>query len=231
MRNKAVTREQIQDLDRLAIKKYGIPSIVLMENAGRAVAEEILKDRASRALLKKYRNPKVCIFCGLGNNAGDGFVAARYLLNAGLQTKIFLIGRASQLKADAATHYRILKNCGYGISEISSVNRSVQLAVAQADLLVDAIFGVGLNREIGEPYRGIIQALNHSKKRIIAVDVPSGLDATTGKIHGICIKAYKTVTFSLAKTGFFKHDGPLYIGKVVVADIGVPKLKIDYDGN
>jgi NAD(P)H-hydrate epimerase len=82
---------------------------------------------------------------------------------------------------------------------------------------------VGLNREVGQPHRGIIKALNSSKKPILAVDVPSGLDATTGEIHGSCIKAYKTVTFSFPKTGFYQKEGPSYIGKLVVADIGIPQ--------
>lgn len=216
MKNKAITAKQIQNLDRKAIEQYGIPSIVLMENAGRAVTEETLKD------FKKTRKLKVGIFCGLGNNAGDGFVAARHLLNKGIEAKVFLIGRAGQLKADAAVNYRILKNCGRKISEISEFNKPVQKAVAQADIIIDAIFGVGLNREITEPFKSIIQSLNRSGKRILAVDVPSGLNATTGKIYGVCIKAHKTVTFSFPKTGFFRNRGPLYIGKVVVVNIGIP---------
>ena len=213
MKNRAVTAKQIQHLDQRAIKKLGIPSVVLMENAGRAVAQEILKDRAK----------KVCIVCGIGNNGGDGFVIARHLSNAGIPTRIFLIGKANQLKLAAATNYQILKNCRYQIPEIASVTPTFKRTIAENEIIVDAIFGVGLNRGIREPYRNIIQTLNQSKKRIIAVDVPSGLDATTGKIHGVCVKAYKTVTFSFPKKGFFKNEGPLYIGKLVVVDIGIPK--------
>ena len=220
MKGKALTAREIQSLDRKAIEKYGVPSIVLMENAGRAVADEVLKD------LRKIRRPKVCVFCGVGNNAGDGFVIARHLLNQGIGTKIFLIGRPKQLKADAAINYQILQNCKYKISEISLLAGAVRKTVEETDIIIDAIFGVGLNRDIVEPSKSIIEVLNHSMKRILAVDVPSGLNATTGKIYGVCIKAYKTVTFSFPKTGFFKNAGPLYIGKLVVADIGIPsKIK------
>lgn len=189
--------------------------MVLMENAGRAVAREIRKD------LKGQRDPKVSIFCGTGNNGGDGFVVARHLLDAGLEVETFLVGQAGQLKADAATNYQILKSYRIPIKEIVRLSPAIRKSVSQADIVVDALFGVGLNRAITDPCWSVIEALNAGAKRIMAVDVPSGLDATTGKIHGVCVKAYKTVTFTAPKTGFLKNQGPSYIGKVVVADIGI----------
>ncbi len=217
MRHKSVTVKQIQRLDQLAIVKYGVPSLALMENAGCCVAAEVRKQ------LKRVQNPRVCILCGLGNNAGDGFVVARHLINAGIITKIFVVGKGSSLKRDAAVNYRILKKLKYPIKEIQKLAGADLKAVAQAHLIIDAIFGVGLNRQIVDPFYSVIEAVNEKAKKVIAVDTPSGLDGTTGKIYGICVKAKATVTFSFAKKGFLKGQGPKYTGKVIVADIGIPK--------
>ncbi len=211
---KTATVQQIQELDRLAIEKYGILSLVLMENAGRVVAQEVLKR------LRNKRKSVVCIVCGRGNNAGDGFVVARHLLNAGIKTKIFLIGKESDLKPDAAVNYQILKRCGYRI-EVGEDVPSQQLS--RADIMVDAIFGVGLNRPIEEPFKTVIETINKEAKYVVSVDIPSGLDGTSGKIYGVCVKADLTVTFSFAKKGFFKNEGPHAAGKIVVADIGIPR--------
>lgn len=216
MRKKSVTVKEIQKLDKIAIEQYGVPSLVLMENAGRSVTDEILKR------IKKVKSPKVCIICGLGNNAGDGFVIARHLINAGVRTSIFLIGKAAKLKADAAVNYKILKKSKHPITETGDTDLCFIRIIQKSDLIVDAIFGVGLNRDIQDPFRSIIEAINQAGKKVIAVDVPSGLDGSTGKIYGACIKADVTVTFSIAKKGFFKGEGPKYTGKVIVIDIGIP---------
>ena len=217
MRRKTVTVKQIQDLDRIAIGRYGVRSLVLMENAGRLVATEILRR------IKKLRSPKVCILCGLGNNAGDGFVAARHLVNAGIKVKTYLIGRASRLKQDAQVNYRILRRLNVPVRDIHKTDARLRKDIAQAPIVIDAIFGVGLNRAITEPFYGIIETANRHANRIVAVDIPSGLDGTTGEIYGICIKADVTVTFSFVKRGFLKAQGPAHTGKVIVADIGIPK--------
>ena len=214
---KAVTARQIQRLDELAIKKYGVPSIILMENAGAAVAREVLQD------FKNKKPARVGVVCGCGNNGGDGFVVARHLLNAGTKVKIFLFGRAQDLKPDAKVNYAVLKSCGYAVQEIFQGGAELTKGIHKADLLVDALFGVGLNRDLAEPVQVLIQRLNQSGKPILAVDVPSGLDATTGKIYGACVKAYKTVTFTFAKKGFYLNAGPSHVGRVVVSDIGIPK--------
>jgi len=216
MRKKTVTVKEIQKLDKVAIEKVGVPSLALMENAGRSVAVEVIK----RA--KRIKRPRVCIVCGLGNNAGDGFVVARHLINAGIKTSIFLIGKGSRLKTDAAVHYRILKKLNYPITEIGNARAVLVGNIQKADVVVDAIFGVGLNREVGDPFRSVIEIINKNGRKIIAVDIPSGLDGTTGKIYGVCIKAQATVTFTFSKTGFFKDQGPRHVGKVVVVDIGIP---------
>ncbi len=212
----ALTVKEIQDLDKTAIEKYGMPSIALMENAGRATAYEVVKS------LRKKNNPSVCIICGIGNNAGDGFVVARHLINIEVPTKIFFIGNPAQLKPDAAINYTILKKMNYPITECQDLAPESLKDIAQADVVLDAIFGVGLNRTIEDPFKKIIHHLNISARHIISVDIPSGLDGTTGKIYGICIKAKKTVTFTFAKKGFYKNQGPKFTGKVVLVDIGIP---------
>ncbi|MCK5581273.1 MAG: NAD(P)H-hydrate epimerase [Candidatus Omnitrophica bacterium] len=214
---KTVMVKQIQKLDDIAINQYGVPSLALMENAGKSVAQEAIR------MVAKKKRPCVCVVCGLGNNAGDGFVVARHLINAGIEPKIFLIGKVAKLKNDALVNCRILKKCRYPIKEAQKVTPAFKKELQKADLIVDAIFGVGLNREVGVPFKSFIEAVNDSKKPVLAVDAPSGLDGTTGKIYGVCVKAKKTVTFSFAKKGFYKAHGPEVIGKVVVVDIGIPK--------
>ena len=211
-----VTVEEIQRLDKTAIEKFGVPSMVLMENAGRQVALEVIRQ------LKKIKKPSVCVICGPGNNAGDGLVAARHLANAGIRTKVFLLGKAGGLKDDALVNYEILRKSGHLFQRLSKVNPVFLKVLDKSDVVVDAIFGVGLNRVIGEPFRSVIEAVNARARYVVAADIPSGLDGTSGKIYGACVKADTTVTFSFAKTGFFKNEGPRYAGKIVVADIGIP---------
>ncbi|HQP10119.1 MAG TPA: NAD(P)H-hydrate epimerase, partial [Candidatus Omnitrophota bacterium] len=156
--------------------------------------------------------------------AGDGFVIARHLVVAAVRTKVYLIGSAARLKHDAAANYRRLQELNAPVAVIEKLGPAVWDDIIQADIVVDAIFGVGVNRKIGDPYRSIVEAINANAKKIIAVDIPSGLDGTTGKIYGVCVKAHTTVTFSFIKKGFLKARGPQYVGRVIVADIGLPNL-------
>ncbi len=213
---KTLTVSEIQELDRWAIEKISIPSLALMENAGRGVAQEIYKK------LKARKKPSVVIVCGTGNNGGDGFVAARYLFNWGLKPRIFLAGSVTDLKTDALVNYRVAKNLGISVKPVYVLDPAFKKSIQSADLIVDAIFGVGLNRPIQEPYYGIIHAINFRSSYVVAVDVPSGLNGTTGEIYCICIKAHLTVTFSALKRGFFKKQGAFYSGRHVVVDIGIP---------
>ena len=206
-----VTVKHIQRLDQVAIDRFGVPSLILMENAGRAVAAKAPKGK------------RVCILCGTGNNGGDGFVAGRHLLNAGVKVDIVVIGRAAKLKNDPLANYFILKRCGYPVLFLDKMNKKILNLISKADVIIDALFGVGLNRRLGEPFLSLVEAINRSKKYVVAIDIPSGLDGTTGKIYGACVRANKTITFTFAKRGFYKREGPRYVGKVVVADIGIPR--------
>ncbi len=207
---------QMQQIDRIAIEDYGIPSLALMENAGRAVAGEVITRLAGK------RRPRVIVICGPGNNGGDGFVAARHLANAGVDTGIFLLGQAAGLSPDARIHYGVARHCGIPVRALRRVDPAARRQIRRADMVVDAIFGIGLNREIGQPFREVIELVNISGKQVAAVDIPSGLDGTTGKVWGVCVRAAVTVTFACAKKGFFKNDGPKVTGKVMVVDIGIP---------
>lgn len=207
----AVTAEQMKRIDRQAAEVYGVPSLVLMENAGRGVAEEIVK------AVKKQVCPKIVIICGLGNNGGDGFVAARHLMIRGLRPKVFVLGREDQLKGDALVNINILKKVKYPLR----FGRPSISELKNADLVIDAIFGIGLNRDVTGIFLTVIEDMNKYAKKIFAADIPSGLDATNGAIHGICVKAQKTITFHLPKTGMFRGDGPKYTGKIVVKNIGI----------
>ena len=172
---KEVTAKQIQRLDDAAINGFGIPSVVLMENAGRAVFREITK----RAGLNR-----VCVVCGAGNNAGDGFVVARHLLDAGIATDVIMPGPADRLKADALLNYHLFRRLRGRVRTVKRVTPRTAALISAADLAVDAIFGVGLNRKVEGVFAELIEAVNRHAPRVTAVDVPSGLDATTGKIYG-----------------------------------------------
>ncbi len=218
MKHKVLTAASARRLDEWAIKRIGIPSLVLMENAGRAVTQEISKR------IKTFRSATVVIVCGLGNNGADGMVVARQVLAAGGQPRIYLAGRTGALKSEAAIQARILKNLRIKIGHCLKDKENFIKDLNKADIVVDALFGCGLNRPLGEEAQTVIQLMNRSKGFRLAVDVPSGLDATTGKVWGCGVKADMTVTFTAYKRGLLLREGPRLAGKVMVADIGIPKV-------
>ncbi len=212
-----VDSKQMKEIDRRTIEEFGVPSIVLMENAGRGAAEIALD------LLSGKENRKVVCLCGKGNNGGDGFVCVRHLINSGVETDIFLIGEPSELKGDAKINYDILKKMNAEIKIIIEQDfKLFQEKLKKYSLIIDAIFGIGLSGKVKDPYRSVINKLNNSGKEILAIDLPSGLDATKGSVTGGCIKAAKTVTFALPKTGFIKNKGPSHVGDLIIVDISVP---------
>jgi len=207
---KTISVKEALAFDQMAQEKLGLSSLILMENAGRSVAEEALKIPAR----------KILIVCGVGNNGGDGFVVARHLLNAGKEVKVSIVGNLEKLKPDPKSNLKVLENLGVKWKPATE-RRGFQ----EADLIIDAIFGIGLNADVKEPYALIINEINQAKKPVLSVDVPSGLDADTGKVLGIAVKAHTTVTFVAPKQGFCLLDGPEYCGNVIVRNIGVdPQL-------
>lgn len=213
----AVSAHTIQKLDDIAINRLGIPSLYLMENAGRMSADKIVK------YAKRSGKSKVCVVCGMGNNAGDGFVIARYLFNAGLAVEILHCGTLQHLKKDAHFNYDTCRKLKIKIHTFKAMTPLVERHIAASQIIVDALFGVGLNREIKSPYKELIEYINSLANYVFSVDVPSGIDATTGSIYGVAVRANRTITFTCAKTGLIKGDGKDCAGRVTVVGIGIPK--------
>jgi hydroxyethylthiazole kinase-like uncharacterized protein yjeF len=218
----SLTREQTRAVDRYAIEVWGIPGVVLMENAGRNAAEHIV--RWARRLPQTAR-PRVAIICGKGNNGGDGFVIARHLVRAGFDVHVFLAAEASTLTGDAAINYEIVEKMGLRISPLLGA-ADLNAAADQwrgCSILVDALLGTGFEGEVREPYRAIIERINAvNAKLVVAVDVPSGLDVDRGVPGGVAVRATHTVTFVAEKVGYSAKTAKSYLGRVTVADIGVP---------
>ena len=214
-----MTREAVRDLDRKAIEDYGLPGVVLMENAGRGAAEAI-----ARRLSALGRSEAV-ILCGKGNNGGDGYVVARHLHNWGRCPTVFLCGKRDEIRGDARLNLDVLLKMGYRVQEIPDEVSLAAVAesMAESALLVDALLGTGLSGEVRGPMRELIEAMNRIDVPVVAIDIPSGLDANEGRVLGVCVRAVETVTFACAKQGFFRGDGPGHLGELTVVDIGVPR--------
>lgn len=206
----------MRELDRRAIEECGIPSLLLMENAGRGVAELIFAS---------YKGRRVSIFCGKGNNGGDGLVAARHLHNRGFQVQVFLFAEPSALKEDPALNYRIVSKMKIPLQVFAGKVSAAETAslLSRTDIVVDALLGVGLNAPVTGALAEAIDGMNQGAKNIVAVDIPSGLDADTGKVLGCAVKASITATLGLPKKGLFEGDGPVHSGKICVVDIGLPR--------
>jgi len=215
---KHVTANKIREIDNLAQTKYSIPSVILMENAGRSASEEILK------VVKSDLSKRIAIFSGRGNNGGDGFVAARHLHCEGLKADVFILGKILDVKRqDPLTNLKILKKMGLKVTELVDMKSIKKLRRKFGyDIIVDAIFGTGFSGKMPPYIASLINFLNNTGLEIISIDVPSGMDATTGEIHDISIRAAKTVTFGLPKTGFLKAQGPNVIGEVITRNISYP---------
>jgi NAD(P)H-hydrate epimerase len=215
--SKLITAKQAKDIDIKVRKLFGISTLVLMENAGRQVADEAIK------ILKKKKTSKVAVFCGKGNNGADGFVAARHLLTRGIKPDIFLAGKINDVKNEARINLEILLKLKQKIIEAEEGNlHFIKNKISKYALVIDALLGVGLEGEARGMFRDLIGIINSSKAYILSVDIPSGLDATTGKVLGCCVKADKTVTFVAKKSGMVFGEGPKYCGRVIVKDLGIP---------
>ena len=211
-----ITREEMRELDRLAIEQYQIPGIILMENAGAGAAREIHRQISCGP---------VAIFCGRGNNGGDGFVIARHLLNHGIAVDLFFVGDLAKVapKSDPGINLTILKQMGIVPTIISAGQDLAGYRNDSLKLVVDALLGTGLSGEVKEPLAGVMREIVAWNKPVVAIDIPSGLDANTGEILGTAIPAVKTVTFALPKKGFICGQGPQITGDVVVVEISIPR--------
>ncbi len=209
---KLSTKQVSREIDRRTIEEFGIPGVVLMENAGRAVASAILAEYPSAE--------KMAVICGAGNNAGDGFVIARHLISSGKAVSIHIAERKERYRGDAKTNLDSLLEIGAEVRELGGKLPRIK----DADVIVDAIFGTGLDRDVGGFYEKLIKFINRQSAPCVCVDIPSGLDADTGRPLGVAVQADVTVTFAPAKLGICIYPGVDYAGKLCVADITIPRL-------
>ena len=218
---KVVSPSTMRDMDRIAIEDYNIPGVVLMENAGREVA---LAVKNMWGVQKSSVSKKIALFCGKGNNGGDGFVAARHLANMGFDTIVFIIAKPRSITGDAAINLEIIKNMGLRIKVVEQESDldEVMGMTRDASILVDAVLGTGLVGEVRGVAEKVIEIINRPEIPVIAVDVPSGICGETGKILGSAVKAQQTVTMALPKTGLLLYPGVEYVGELFAADIGMP---------
>ena len=199
-----------------------------MENAGAGAARLILGQ--AREGLKTL--PPYHVYCGPGNNGGDGFVVARHLSNHGQPVELTVIaprrskdGLLYEPGSDAAVNFAIVRRMGLDIQTIDASRKAPRTPprVPGQGTIVDALFGTGLSRPIGAPYRDLLEALAASSCPVVALDTPSGLDAESGEILGVCLSAALTITFAARKTGFDAKSGPRVCGAIEIVDIGIPR--------
>ncbi len=223
---KVVSARQMAELDKAAIEQYGIPSLLLMENAGRSCAERIL-----RFLEDKVGAPEeasVAIVCGRGNNGGDGMVIARNLHNRGVYVEVFLLAEEDAVSRDSKVQLDILKKMDVEVRVIRDRDgvEDLRSYLEEVHLCVDAILGTGLSSALAGIIRETVEVINLSLAPVYAVDIPSGIDATTGRILGEAIRADYTGTFGLLKLGHVLLPGSIHCGETEVYEIGIPSKAV-----
>ncbi|MBT9134009.1 MAG: Bifunctional NAD(P)H-hydrate repair enzyme Nnr [Firmicutes bacterium] len=215
---KLVTAKEIRALEAQAMTQCGIPSVVLMENAGLAVVA------AGQELVGDYHGKRVVVLAGSGNNGGDGFVVARHVANRGGETRVFLVGTPEAMQSDTRINYDILMHMGVPVQKMGEDLLSLLATeLGTANLIVDALYGTGFAGQITGLAQDVVHFMNAAGQPILAVDVPSGLIADTGEVLGPCVQATTTVTFGLPKIGLYLEPGARYAGTIRVADISLPR--------
>ena len=214
-----LSRDEVRELDRRAIEGFGVPGIVLMENAGRSCAELLMR-------LNPEKKPAV-ILCGPGNNGGDGFVIARHLDNYGLSVEVYLF-EPGKLTGDAAVQFEPVNQSPIVVNVMRAPDVTDWARVLREDgrWVVDALFGTGLSRPLVSPYSDVVAGVNTSGCPVLSVDIPSGLDCDTGEPLGPTVRALHTATFVAQKTGFAAPAAREWLGQVHVLGIGVPPAAV-----
>jgi NAD(P)H-hydrate epimerase len=215
--SKTITPDEMRAVEERAAA-LGLSRLLMMENAGCAVAKAVLR-------LRKRIKGGVLVVAGLGNNGGDGLVAARHLAGEGVSVKVILLGRGEDIKGEeAAVNWGIVRRMTRSITAVTAASREELLAhknlFEECGVIVDAIFGTGIKGEVREPFATAIDLINSSKAYKVSVDIPSGLDPLTGEVQSKAVKADLTITFHKAKPGLLKNKK--IVGRLVVAPIGIP---------
>jgi NAD(P)H-hydrate epimerase len=218
----SLSRDQVRELDRRAIQEYGVPGVVLMENAGRGAAELLVRLNSERQ--------RVLILCGPGNNGGDGFVMARHLQNHGIEVDVLVFGSVERLSPDAQVNAIIWQKSAplWTVDTTKALDVDIRRIITGAQgWIVDALFGTGLTRPLTAPFDEVVATVNASGRPVLAVDIPSGLDCDTGEPLGPTIRATHTATFVALKRGFLNPNAAPWLGQVHILDIGAPKKLVD----
>ncbi|MFQ5456751.1 MAG: NAD(P)H-hydrate epimerase, partial [Nitrospirota bacterium] len=222
---KIASAKEMQSIDKRSINEYGISGLILMENAGIRVVEEV-KNRYGN-----IKGMRITIISGKGNNGGDGFVVGRHLFNAGAGVRIFLLSEIDSVKGDARINLDAYIKIGGELFDRSSFDKGqIRSAMTHSHLLIDAIFGTGLSSSITGFISEIISIINRVERPVISIDIPSGISSDTGKVLGIAVEADMTVTFALPKQGHFLYPGSNYCGDIRIADISIPEKAVDNEG-
>lgn len=206
-----LTTDQMKEVERVAIEDMGVPSLILMENAAKNAAAEVLK----------LSPESVAVFAGKGNNGGDGLAIARHLVTNGVDVKVYFVGDKNRATTDCKKNLEILEN--YDINVIYGVE---DCYLDDCDVIVDALIGTGLKRKLSNEYEQIVDIINSSGCKIVSVDCPTGINSDTGDDYGLAVNADITVTFHMAKIGLYLYPAYAHVGKIVVADIGIPYVNI-----
>jgi hydroxyethylthiazole kinase-like uncharacterized protein yjeF len=205
---------EMRNLDRKAIDDFGITQEMLMENAGEAAYFVILKEFG-------VQGRKFVVFCGAGNNGGDGFVVARKIHSTGGEVRVFFLGERGKLEGAAKKNFDIISRMPIEVSNVQSIEQ-IKEATSDCDAIVDAIFGTGISREVTGIYKDTIQLINESKKKVFSIDIPSGVNGDTGQVMGSAVRSNYTVTYGLPKIGNMLYPGFELCGKLYVSHISFP---------
>ncbi len=215
--SKAVTPDEMREIEKELIERLGMPALLLMENAARGAAETIIRENAPCTAL---------VFCGMGNNGGDGFAIARHLVTSGFNVKVYIAGAPEQVKGDAGTNLDILVRLGLKPVYLDERTNIAEIFTPDEKcIILDALLGTGLSRNVDGLLEGVISAINGSGHKVYAVDIPSGIDGKNGHIMGTAVKADTTVTFHEAKIGHLLYPGREYTGKLVIKNLGIKGLE------
>ncbi|MDI6600333.1 MAG: NAD(P)H-hydrate dehydratase [Thermoanaerobacteraceae bacterium] len=218
-----LTAEEMRNVDRIAIEEIGIPGVVLMEHAALSVLAEIEKS------LGDVKGRRFAVFCGRGNNGGDGLALSHLLIQKGAECYVFLSGTMEEIGGDAGINLSVLRGVGGYIAEVTQKEsiKFIEKQVRESDVIIDAILGTGIKGEVRGINRDLIEFINTMDKPVVSVDIPSGLNSDTGRPMGVAVKSDITVTFGYPKVGEVIYPGAEYTGRLVVADIGYPARTVE----